>query len=219
MILKGKWNEFSNFSVLDTGVTSKNIICSQKYLSTIKHICFCNYILISVTLPLDFAQRLWRHQRDQGRPAHRFSFDKSLSYVCSLNFLEVKIIMVNRCVAGGCSNTCKDNVSLYHFPKDLARRRLWTRQVKITRDKWTGPTEHSTLCSAHFSDECFEKQPTLMKEFGLKQRQKYVLKESAIPTLFPKPTTDKKCSPKKRQETIKRLRSKVSVCLCFHSGL
>ena len=61
---------------------------------------------------------------------------------------------VRTCVAAGCSNTNKDGVRLFQFPKDKARRKKWADQVKRHRDKWE-PTDHSVLCSKHFEDLCF----------------------------------------------------------------
>ena len=51
---------------------------------------------------------------------------------------------VCRFVAAGCSNTHKDGVHLFHFPKDARLKKKWTDQVRRTRDKWQ-PAEHSVL--------------------------------------------------------------------------
>ena len=50
--------------------------------------------------------------------------------------------MVKRCVAATCSKTYADNVSLFQFPRDLALKRQWTKQVQRTRAKWSGPSEY-----------------------------------------------------------------------------
>ena len=60
--------------------------------------------------------------------------------------------MPSRCVVAGCSNTTKDGVSLHRFPSDPKYRRIWTAAVNHTREKRLGPTEHSMVCSAHYSD-------------------------------------------------------------------
>ena len=38
-------------------------------------------------------------------------------------------------------------------------------KVKLTRAKWSGPTEHSSLCSAHFEQTCFERG--IHSQFGM----------------------------------------------------
>ncbi|CAL4077020.1 unnamed protein product, partial [Meganyctiphanes norvegica] len=74
--------------------------------------------------------------------------------------------MVKVCVAGKCSKTAGENVSLHYFPKDEPRRTKWIKFVQNTRygikDKnkklkgvdWT-PSSTSTLCSNHFMDSDF----------------------------------------------------------------
>ena len=58
--------------------------------------------------------------------------------------------MVKSCVAANCSNTYRDGVSLFKFPKDPALRQKWIKNVQRTRAKWSGPSEHSVSCSQHF---------------------------------------------------------------------
>ena len=60
-----------------------------------------------------------------------------------------------RCVAGGCSNTTLNGVSMHSFSEkrpDIYRQ--WVAFVKRKRKDWT-PTRHSLLCSAHFAEDCF----------------------------------------------------------------
>ena len=96
-------------------------------------------------------------------------FPKVFRQVWSWLFL----IMPSRCVAAGCSNTTKDGVSLHRFPSDPKYRRIWTTKVKLTRAKWSGPTEHSFLCSAHFEQTCFER--------GLHSQWSVVAERSSLP--------------------------------------
>ena len=96
--------------------------------------------------------------------------------------------MVNSCVAAGCTNKHKDGVSLFKFPKDPLLRKQWTDRVKRTRGGWEGPTDHSVLCSAHFTEDCFEKT---LEKYGISQRPK--LKKDAVPTIFKRPR-DLPCS-------------------------
>ena len=53
---------------------------------------------------------------------------------------------------------------LFKFPVDSKLRRAWTLQVQRTRDKCKGPSEHSALCSEHFTEECFEPTSVLRSE-------------------------------------------------------
>ena len=43
---------------------------------------------------------------------------------------DLSLHWVNRCIAAGSSNTHKDGVSLFLFPKDAAMRKNWADQVK-----------------------------------------------------------------------------------------
>ena len=129
-------------------------------------------------------------------------------------------VMVKTCVAAGCSNTYKEGVSLFHFPKDSVMRKKWADQVKKIRDKWE-PTDHSVLCSKHFEESCFETDTLLMGSLGLGKKKIY-LKADAVPTLFSKPisalkrTTPSEASPvpeQKRRKSAayeKRERARVS---------
>ena len=102
--------------------------------------------------------------------------------------------MPSRCVAAGCSNTTKDGVSLHRFPSDPKYRRIWTTKVKLTRAKWSGPTEHSFLCSTHFAQTCFERG--LHSQFGM--AYKAMLLPDAIPMIFPLSKKAGKAPTKKR---------------------
>lgn len=90
--------------------------------------------------------------------------------------------MVKCCVAAGCSNTYSDHVSLFKFPKDPVLRQKWVKNVQITRARWSGPSEHSVLCSEHFDSSCFEPDSELASQMGMQK-----LKADAVPTLFEKP--------------------------------
>lgn len=89
------------------------------------------------------------------------------------------------CVAGYCSNSSKDGVSLHRFPKTEPYRTLWTRAVRNTRKDWLRPTNYSFLCSAHFTDNCFlEFVGTKFQDFGLSPHKLRRLKPDAVPTVF-----------------------------------
>ena len=78
---------------------------------------------------------------------------------------------------------------LFKFLVDSKLRRA---RVQRTRDKCKGPSEHSALCSEHFSEECFEPTSVISKKIGLKMKQ--MIKPDAILTIFsrPAPTTSTK---------------------------
>ena len=94
--------------------------------------------------------------------------------------------MPKRCVAGGCSNTTEGGYSLHTFPKDPALRAQWTKEVARYCGGWPGPTEHSVLCSLHFTKDCYEASSLLTEEMALPYSQKRRLKSKALPTLFPR---------------------------------
>ena len=94
--------------------------------------------------------------------------------------------MVKRCVAAGCSNTYSENVSLFKFPKDPVLQRKWVKQVQRTRAQWSGPSEHSVLCSDHFDVSCFEPDSGLASQMGIQKQIR--LKADAIPTVFERPS-------------------------------
>ena len=95
--------------------------------------------------------------------------------------------MPERCIAANCGKTHKDKVSLFKFPSlenDSQRYNEWVRQVKRTRDKWSGPTKNSRLCSAHFTDDQFEQSPKMKMSFGITVYFPRLLKPDALPTIF-----------------------------------
>ena len=129
--------------------------------------------------------------------------------------------MVKRCIAAGCANTYKHGVGLFGFPQEAKLRDQWTREVKKTRDQWKGPSQHSVICSDHFTDESFESGTHLEAQFGLLKRRR--LRPDAVPTIFKKPADllltkragsckDSELPAAKRRERAheKRERSRVS---------
>ena len=89
-------------------------------------------------------------------------------------------------MAAGCSNTPSDRVSLFNIPSDGVLRRKWEKQVQRTRAQWKA-TEHSFLCSGHFTEGCFEVNSALASQFGMKKRRR--LKHGSVPTIFHRPST------------------------------
>lgn len=89
--------------------------------------------------------------------------------------------MPTRCVAGNCSKTHKDGVSLFLWPENRKLSRLWEKAVQTKRPDFKA-TETSKLCSAHFKDVDFTDQTKLGAEVGIKYRP--CLVENAVPTKF-----------------------------------
>ena len=112
----------------------------------------------------------------------------------SRNFFALKkpstYTMPHRCVAGGCSNTAKDGVSLHGWPTNAQLARQWKNAVRNTQANFN-QTVSSKLCSSHFSDDSFETQSVIAHSLGLKMKK--ILKPDAVPTIF------HNCPPQKRQ--------------------
>ena len=118
--------------------------------------------------------------------------------------------MVKYCIAFGCKNTCKDGVT---FPKDPGIRKRWI-QVKRTRDRWSGPTPNSVLCSAHFTEDAFEPSPSI---YGIKKR--VALKKDAIPSIFKRPTVAKVPALPKRQRKASQKLEDARVCFVLRVSM
>ena len=116
--------------------------------------------------------------------------------------------MPNRCIVAGCSGTSKDDVSLHRFPKEENLRKIWTSKVKLTRADWHGPSDYSTICSNHFSEDDFEDRG-IYSSFGMKQ-MKRKLKDGAIPKIRLGVTSVKKQDVARRSAAEKRERKRVS---------
>ena len=127
--------------------------------------------------------------------SHSFnpSIDSTASY---FSYYKIRIIwnyyiylasadMVNRCVVVGCSNTPSERVSLHKFPSDKHRRQIWARFVRRTRARWN-LEESVFICSKHFCDDDFVNK----LKFDMGYAKGLVLKETAIPTIYPTVTTD-----------------------------
>ena len=117
--------------------------------------------------------------------------------------------MPNRCIVAGCDKTPKDDVSLHLFPKEEKLLKIWTAKVRLTRAKWKGPTQYSTICSDHFAHTDYE-DFGLYSEFGMKFRRK--LKATAVPVIrLPSNNPDQPVSADKptRPAAMKRERKRV----------
>ncbi|XP_062593731.1 uncharacterized protein LOC134255235 [Saccostrea cucullata] len=88
-----------------------------------------------------------------------------------------------RCVAGGCSSTHLDGVSLHYFPfkKEPHLVPKWTAFVRLKR-KWPeGPTRYSSLCELHFDDSCYPFEYQFKKSQGIPVKLKF-LNPGSVPT-------------------------------------
>ena len=114
--------------------------------------------------------------------------------------------MVNKCVAAGCSNAHRDGVSLHRFPSNAGLTRKWEKQVQRTRAQWKA-TEHSSVCSEHFTEDCFEVDSALASRFGLNKRTR--LKPGAVPTIFHRPSPFNEITSKAGERSSRKRTSDV----------
>ena len=96
--------------------------------------------------------------------------------------------MVNRCVVFGYSNTPSETVSLHKFTSDKHGGQIWARFVRRTRARWH-LVESVFTCSKHFCDDDVVNK----LKFDMGYANSLVLKENAIPTIYPTVNTSAKC--------------------------
>ena len=86
------------------------------------------------------------------------------------------------CAAFGCNNrgTKGNGLSFFSFPKDGQLRKAWIHYCR----RWNfNPTSGHRLCSAHFTRDCFERDPFRMMELGVGGTFKRRLKPGATPNV------------------------------------
>jgi len=87
------------------------------------------------------------------------------------------------CVAGAPNNqSCKNNsytpgVTMHQFPLDVNTREKWVKFVQRHRRDFRPTSKYTSLCSAHFEDDCYNRTVQIA---GLKMSR--VLKKDAVPT-------------------------------------
>ncbi|XP_052077309.1 uncharacterized protein LOC127715311 isoform X2 [Mytilus californianus] len=114
------------------------------------------------------------------------------------------------CAVAGCSNSIKTGHSVHLFPKDEQQRVLWIRFVKLTRVDFSEPTQNSAICSAHFSDDCYEVDRIKFKElFGMSTNKR--LLPNSVPSIYPKRPADVLNEPKKKLRTSVALQKRERV--------
>ncbi|KAJ8315552.1 hypothetical protein KUTeg_007702 [Tegillarca granosa] len=90
------------------------------------------------------------------------------------------------CVAYGCSNTTLDNVSMHKFPmKNPELLRQLVDFVRSKRKDWIQPSANSTLCSDHFTEDCFPLKVRILESMGQSPPRKK-LEPGAVPTIHTK---------------------------------
>ena len=91
----------------------------------------------------------------------------------------IQVIDVS-CMAPGCSNRVKQNsISFYRLPiKDSTRLQKRLNNMKLNNQP---NLKYCKLCSKHFTEECYEEDPTLEL---LEIKKQVKLKNDAVPTLF-----------------------------------
>ena len=117
-------------------------------------------------------------------------------------------IMGKTCAAVNCTNRSEKSrgVSFHAFPNkvkdeaELKRYNAWVKQVQRTRAEWNGPTSSYTyVCSDHFTPDCYELRPLIMKEMGFSVNSIRKLKPNAVPTLFTRGKATKPNALKKQR--------------------
>ncbi|XP_060789846.1 uncharacterized protein LOC132894263 isoform X2 [Neoarius graeffei] len=84
------------------------------------------------------------------------------------------------CCAVNCNNGTGSGRSFYLFPREEKRQREWV--VRVKREGWQ-PGKYAALCSDHFDDDSFLKNPHLLESLGVSVGQRR-LKPDAVPTKF-----------------------------------
>ena len=122
--------------------------------------------------------------------------------------------IMSQCAVYGCTNTHKNSgASFFKFPTNSKLRKEWTLQIKRTRDKWTGPTNHTCVCSDHFTEDCFMLQTIIAQKLGLKRQRK--LNPDAVPTIIERPSLGSPAPKRLRTSKAyeKRERARVSTII------
>ena len=117
---------------------------------------------------------------------------------------------VVRCVAANCVNTSAHGVSFHCFPRDPTLRKQWTNFVKVKRI-WSGPKKYSTLCSDHFTEDCFPFSVRFQREHMTKPK-KISLTPDAVPTIHVEsPVELESCTSSSHEQALTRRMPKLSV--------
>ena len=101
---------------------------------------------------------------------------------------------------------------MHTWPVDPAISSQWTKFVQKKRANFTGPTEHSVLCSQHFENQCFDQHHESLLAFGYGKGRK--LLPTAVPTIW-KDSREDIPVKKPRKAALKREHYRVCIQCCF----
>ena len=119
------------------------------------------------------------------------------------------------CVAGNCTSdtqkhSASDGIHFHVFPRDLARKKEWT--VRCGRHESWKPGAKARICSKHFANDAYRRDPSLFASIGFEGTFKPLLKDDAVPTIFedhPSTPTPKK-KPRRSGAMEKRAHKEVT---------
>ena len=77
-----------------------------------------------------------------------------------------KIIMVNSCVAVGCTNRPGSGVHFHKIPCDKERQNLWLIALKLSKPP--NLFKHTRVCCDHFLEEDYYKLPYSFEKVNLR---------------------------------------------------
>ena len=90
------------------------------------------------------------------------------------------------CAVYGCNmDSIIHRISMFLFPKDLKRRKIWIQRLNRGQTATTNfiPKSHSKICLKHFDDNQFLISPKLAEAVGYKNFR-LRLKSDAVPMVF-----------------------------------
>lgn len=122
-------------------------------------------------------------------------FTYKITAVC---FVSLFVFMPCFCAAFGCTNrSSRDSGIRFHrFPTDAALAKQWIRAMR--RKNFTH-SQHTFLCSEHFTDDDYQQNVSIMRKVGIPLKHTR-LKPGAVPSVFcHNQTTGKSANPTKRK--------------------
>ena len=109
-----------------------------------------------------------------------------------------------------CTNNSRKatGVSYHRIPKDTSLRQAWMARIRRVNPR---NLDHSFVCSAHFTPDCFEGTPANIVA-GYRHRRR--LKPNSVPSVFPrsKPETPRTTGQRREQIHTKQAKQEVKRC-------
>ena len=106
-----------------------------------------------------------------------------------------------------CTNNSRKatGVSYHRIPKDTSLRQAWMARIRRVNPC---NVDHSFVCSAHFTPDCFEETPANLVA-GYRRRSR--LRPNSVPSVFPhsKPETPRTTGQKRKQIRTKQAKQEV----------